>query len=103
VDPRVGDPEADARFTSEGSWLRIDAKDWRSLPEACPGVSRARRSCARARAAHRAGSHRADLALPGQRPHGRRIELPAVSNSAATARVPARPLPGTRPPGEIVC
>jgi tRNA(Ile)-lysidine synthase len=26
--------EADARFIAEGAWLRIDAKDWRALPEA---------------------------------------------------------------------
>jgi tRNA(Ile)-lysidine synthase len=26
--------EAGARFTTEGSWLRIDAKDWGALPEA---------------------------------------------------------------------
>jgi tRNA(Ile)-lysidine synthase len=26
--------EAGARFTTEGSWLRIDAKDWTALPEA---------------------------------------------------------------------
>jgi tRNA(Ile)-lysidine synthase len=39
--------EAGARFTTEGSWLRIDAKDWSALPEA---VSRrlAREALARA-------------------------------------------------------
>jgi hypothetical protein len=26
--------EADARFSREGAWLRIDAKDWRLLPDA---------------------------------------------------------------------
>jgi len=69
--------EADARFTIEGSWLRIDAKDWRALPEA---LSRrlAREALVRAGSARhveRVHLERIARFLRGVSP-GRRVELP---------------------------
>ncbi len=69
--------ESDARFTTEGSWLRIDAKDWGALPEA---LSRrlAREVLSRAggaRHVERVHLERIARFLAGASP-GRRIELP---------------------------
>jgi tRNA(Ile)-lysidine synthase len=69
--------EAGARFTTEGSWLRIDAKDWGALPEA---LSRrlAREALARAGSARdveRVHLERIARFLCDGSP-GRRIELP---------------------------
>jgi tRNA(Ile)-lysidine synthase len=69
--------EASARFTTEGSWLRIDAKDWGALPEA---LSRrlAREALARAGSARhveRVHLERISRFLCDATP-GRRIELP---------------------------
>ncbi len=69
--------EAGARFTSEGAWLRIDAKDWGALPEA---LSRrlAREALARAGSARhveRVHLERIERFLRDASP-GRHIELP---------------------------
>jgi len=69
--------EADARFTAEGSWLRIDAKDWSELPEA---LSRRLAREALARAGRARDVERAHLEriarFLGDGSPGRHIELP---------------------------
>ena len=78
MDPRARSlREASARFTTEGAWLRIDAKDWGALPEA---LSRrlAREALARAggaRHVERVHLERIARFLRDGSP-GRRIELP---------------------------
>jgi tRNA(Ile)-lysidine synthase len=69
--------EADARFSAEGSWLRIDAKDWSALPETL-ARRLAREALARAGSARHASRVHLDRIarfLAGASP-GRRIELP---------------------------
>jgi tRNA(Ile)-lysidine synthase len=98
--------EADARFTAEGSWLRIDAKDWRALPD--PLTRRlAREALVRAGGArHVARVHLERIArfLGGASP-GRRIELPSgLELRCDRAGFRLGPLPGNPPTrGEIVC
>ena len=98
--------EADARFTSEGSWLRIDAKDWRALPEA---LSRrlAREALVRAGAArHVERVHLERIArFLGGVSRGRRIELPGgLELRCDRAGFRLGPLPGDPPTrGESVC
>jgi tRNA(Ile)-lysidine synthase len=98
--------EADARFTTEGAWLRIDAKDWRALPEA---LSRrlAREALVRAggaRHVERVHLERITRFLGGAST-GRRIELPGgLELRCESNGFRLGPLPGgagTR--GEIVC
>ena len=111
VDPRARSMrEADARFTTEGSWLRIDAKDWGALPEALVAAPRARGARARGqRAARRAGAPRADRALPVRwRRRAGASSCPAVSSSAAIARASgsgplARDSSESPGRGEFVC
>ena len=98
--------EADARFTAEEGWLRIDAKDWRSLPEAL-ARRLAREALVRAGAARhveRVHLERIGRFLGGLRP-GRHIELPGgLELRCDRAGFRLGPLPddsGTR--GEIVC
>jgi tRNA(Ile)-lysidine synthase len=98
--------EADARFTTEGSWLRIDAKDWRALPDT---LSRrlAREALARAggaRHVERVHLDRIERFLCGVSP-GRRIELPGgLELRCDRAGFRLGPLPGNPPArGEIVC
>jgi tRNA(Ile)-lysidine synthase len=69
--------ESDARFTPEGAWLRIDAKDWSALPEA---LSRrlAREALARAGGARHASRVHLDriARFLCESTPGRHIELP---------------------------
>jgi tRNA(Ile)-lysidine synthase len=101
--------EADARFTAEGAWLWIDAKDWTALPEA---LSRrlAREALARAgsaRHASRVHLERIGRFLCAASP-GRHIELPGgleLRCERAGFRLgPLRgDLPGSPSRGESVC
>src|SRR5262249_19517422 len=98
--------EAGARFTSEGSWLRIDAKDWGALPEA---LSRrlAREALTRAgsaRHASRVHLERISRFLCNPAP-GRRLELPGgveLRCDRAGFRL-GPPCAGPSSGGEIVC
>ena len=98
--------EADARFTTEGSWLRIDAKDWRALPETLTRRL-AREALARAgggRNAERVHLDRISRFLGGAST-GRRIELPGgLELRCEHAGFRLGPLPENAPTrGGIVC
>jgi tRNA(Ile)-lysidine synthase len=70
--------EAEARFSREGAWLRIDATGWRALPEAL-GRRLAREALARCgagRHASRVHLERMQVFLGSSR-GGARLELPA--------------------------
>ncbi|TMA31482.1 MAG: tRNA lysidine(34) synthetase TilS [Deltaproteobacteria bacterium] len=98
--------EAGARFTTEGPWLRIDAKDWGALPET---LSRrlAREALTRAgsaRHASRVHLERISRFLCDASP-GRRIELPGgVELLCERAGFRLGPLSArSSGDGEIVC
>ena len=69
--------EAASRFTREGAWLRIDAKDWSSLPEALARrlARSALQQCGAARHVTRVHLERMQRFLRSARP-GSAIELP---------------------------
>lgn len=98
--------EADARFTAEGAWLRIDAKDWRSLPEAL-----SRRLAREALVRAGAGRHVERVHLErisrflGSISTGRHIELPGgLELRCDRAGFRLGPPPGgAGSRGEIVC
>ncbi len=98
--------EADARFTAEGPWLRIDVKDWRALPDTLTRRL-AREALVRAggaRHVERVHLERIARFLGGASP-GRRIELPGgLELRCDRAGFRLGPLPGNAPtPGGIVC
>jgi len=74
---RVALEEA-ARFSLEGEWLRIEAKDWGATPEALARrlARRALRRCGAGRDVSRVHLERM-LAFLRDAPPGRRLELPA--------------------------
>jgi tRNA(Ile)-lysidine synthase len=98
--------ESRTRFSSEGAWLRIDTKDWTSLPAALTRrlVRVALRWAGLARHVERVHLERVQrfLANPSR---GRRIELPkgfTLDGEPGRARLGRRP-PGSPAEGETVC
>jgi tRNA(Ile)-lysidine synthase len=97
--------EAEARFASEGSWLRIDVKDWDALPDAL--VRRiAREALVRvggARYVERVHLERVEKFLCSAVP-GRHIELPGgISLVCERSGFRLGPEGGTPGEGEFVC
>ena len=98
--------EARTRFTSEGAWLEIDAKDWAALPEALARrlIRDALRRAGISRHVTRVHLERVQRFL--ERPvRGRRIELPGgleLRGEPGRARLGPRG-PGSPTEGETVC